>query len=366
MIILGSTGSVGRQALEVAQLFHLPIEALSAGRNVELLNAQIAVHKPKKVALLDKKDYPRLKAPQGTEIFIGAEGIVQMVARAQSPLVLNALVGFGGLEPSLCAFKAGKTLALANKESLVVGGWLLKGAKILPIDSEHFALYSLLKNTAKESVDTLFLTASGGALRDTPLEQIASQNLGAVLKHPNWHMGADITINSASMVNKLFEVLEAFWLFGELKVDACLERSSSVHALVRFKDQSWHAQLSQPDMRLPLIHALSPTNAHNLPTKPLDLSNISFKLEPIDPTRYPLWRFKDLLLQEPKLGVVLNASNEEALRAFKMGAMPFGNIHALVAQSLEHFKDQLPPLDHLEQIKALDTQVRHFMQTLHV
>ncbi|WP_104690880.1 1-deoxy-D-xylulose-5-phosphate reductoisomerase [Helicobacter heilmannii] len=366
MIILGSTGSVGRQALEVAQLFHLPIEALSAGRNVELLNAQIAVHKPKKVALLDKKDYPRLKAPQGTEIFIGAKGIVQMVASSQSDLVLNALVGFSGLEPSLCTFQEGKTLALANKESLVVGGWLLKGAKILPIDSEHFALYALLKNTPKESVDTLFITASGGALRDTPLAQIPSQSLEEVLKHPNWQMGADITINSASMVNKLFEVLEAFWLFGGLKVDACLERSSSVHALVRFKDQSYHAHLSQPDMRLSILHALSPTNVQNLPSKPLDLFNTPLKFEPIDPARYPLWRFKDLLLQQPKLGVVLNASNEEALRAFKTGAMPFGNIHALVAQSLEHFKDQLPPLDHLEQIKALDTQVRRFMQTLHV
>ncbi|BEG58064.1 1-deoxy-D-xylulose 5-phosphate reductoisomerase Dxr [Helicobacter sp. NHP21005] len=341
MIILGSTGSVGRQALEVAQLFNLPIEALSAGRNVELLNTQIAAHKPKKVAILDKKDYPLLKAPQGTEIFIGAEGIAQMVARAQSSLVLNALVGFGGLEPSLCAFKAGKTLALANKESLVVGGWLLKGAKILPIDSEHFALHSLLKNTAEESVDTLFLTASGGALRDTPLEQIASQNLGAVLKHPNWHMGADITINSASMVNKLFEVLEAFWLFGGLKVDACLERSSSVHALVRFKDQSYHAHLSRPDMRLSILHALSPQNVPKAPIKPLEIFSTPLKFEPIDTDRYPLWRFKNLLLDQPKLGVVLNASNEEALRAFKTGAIPFGNINALVAKSLEHFKGQL-------------------------
>ncbi|BCZ16934.1 1-deoxy-D-xylulose 5-phosphate reductoisomerase Dxr [Helicobacter sp. NHP19-003] len=364
MIILGSTGSVGRQALEVAELFNLPIEALSAGRNVQLLNAQIAAHKPKKIAILEKQDYPHLQVPAGTEVFIGGEGIAQMVASSQSPLVLNALVGFSGLEPSLCAFKAGKTLALANKESLVVGGWLLKGAHILPIDSEHFALNVLLKNTPKEHIDTLFLTASGGALRDTPLEQIANQSLEEVLQHPNWQMGVDITINSASMANKLFELVEAHWLFGGLKVDACLERSSSVHALVRFKDQSYHAQLSHPDMRLPIIHALSPENAPNAPTKPLEIFSTPFKFEPIDTDRYPLWRFKDLLLQEPKLGVVLNASNEEALQIFKAGAMPFGKISALVAHSLEHFKDKLPPLENLEQIQALDKEVRHFVQAL--
>ncbi|BCZ18545.1 1-deoxy-D-xylulose 5-phosphate reductoisomerase Dxr [Helicobacter sp. NHP19-012] len=364
MIILGSTGSVGRQALEVAQFFNLPIEALSAGRNVELLNAQIATHKPKKIAILDEKDYPHLKAPTGTEVFIGAEGIAQMVVSSKSELVLNALVGFGGLEPSLCAVRAGKTLALANKESLVVGGWLLKDAQILPIDSEHFALHSLLKNTPKECIDALFLTASGGALRDTPLEQIAHQSLSEVLKHPNWQMGIDITINSASMINKLFEVLEAYWLFGGLKVEACIERSSCVHALVRFKDQSWHAQLSQPDMRLPIIHALSPKNALNAPMKPLDLFNTSLNFEPIDLIRYPLWGFKNLLLQQPKLGVVLNASNEEALKAFKTGGISFGKMRTLVAQSLEHFKDNLPPLESLEQIKSLDLQVRNFVRNL--
>ncbi|GMB90949.1 1-deoxy-D-xylulose-5-phosphate reductoisomerase [Helicobacter ailurogastricus] len=364
MIILGSTGSVGRQALEVSACFNLPIEALSAGRNVELLNAQIAAHKPKKVALLNKQDYPRLKAPKSTEVFIGAEGIAQMVASSQSEIVLNALVGFGGLEPSLCATRAGKTLALANKESLVVGGWLLKGAQILPIDSEHFALHSLLKNTPKECIDTLFLTASGGALRDTPLEQIANQSLKKVLQHPNWQMGADITINSASMANKLFELLEAHWLFGGIGVDACIERSSCVHALVRFKDQSYHAHLSQPDMRLPIIHALSPKNAPRALTKPLDLYSTSLKFEPIDVARYPLWRLKDLLLQRPKLGVVLNASNEEALKAFKAGAISFGKMSTFMAQSLEHFKDKLPALESLEQIKALDSQVRAFVQTL--
>ncbi|WP_163532613.1 1-deoxy-D-xylulose-5-phosphate reductoisomerase [Helicobacter suis] len=363
LLLLGSTGSIGRQSLEVARAFNLPIEGLSAGKNIELLNAQIKTYHPQKVALLDPQDLSLLKVPAGVEVFVGIEGLNELVGSASSSIVLNALVGFAGLEPSLIALKQGKTLALANKESLVVAGWLLNTTKILPIDSEHFALWDLLQNTPKERVESLYITASGGALRDVPIDQISSQSLEKVLKHPNWQMGPHITINSANMVNKLFEVLEAYYLFGIEKIEACIERSSCVHALLRFKDQSWHAQLASPDMQLPIAYALCPNLAYKTPHKPLEILQIPpLTFEPIQTARYPLWGLKDLLLENPKLGVVLNTSNEIALKAFMDKQIRFGKIATWINQSLYHFKDVCSYLHTLEDVKNLDQEVRSWMQ----
>lgn len=366
VLILGSTGSIGTQALEVAKHFGIGIEGLSAGSNVKLLNAQIKAYAPNKVALLNPKDVPLLEVPKGVGVFVGTEGICEMIAQSRASVVLNAIVGFGGLMPTLSALKHQKTLALANKESLVVAGWLVDSSRILPIDSEHFGLWALLHKQNLDRIQTLYLTASGGALRDVPPNQISHQSLEKVLQHPNWKMGAQITINSASMINKLFEVLEAYWLFGLDRIDAYIERTSSVHALVLFKDHSWHAQLSNPDMRLPIAHALCPHLAQQSASiKPLDLLNLPpLVFEAIDTAKYPLWALKAELLKSPKLGVVLNASNEVVLKAFMAKKISFGQMPSLIVQSLEHFEKDAQDLHTLEDIIALDARVRRFTEAL--
>ncbi|WP_199769926.1 1-deoxy-D-xylulose-5-phosphate reductoisomerase [Helicobacter bizzozeronii] len=366
ILILGSTGSIGMQALKVAQHFNIKIKGLSAGRNIPLLNAQIKTHQPSQVAILDPSDRSLLQVPQGVEVFVGTQGICEMIACSQASLVLNAIVGFGGLAPTLSALQHHKKLALANKESLVVAGWLLDTKQILPIDSEHFGLWALLQKHPLEHVQMLYLTASGGALRDVPLSDIPTQSLEKVLQHPNWQMGAPITINSANMVNKLFEVLEAYWLFGLTNIDAYIERTSSVHALIRFKDHSVHAQLSSPNMQLPIAHALMPSLACQTPLiEPLDLLSLPpLRFEPIDTARYPLWALKNTLLAHPKLGVVLNASNEAALQAFRAKKIAFGQMANLIFQALEHFERDTLELHTLEDILALDQEVRGFCTKL--
>ncbi|WP_104750852.1 1-deoxy-D-xylulose-5-phosphate reductoisomerase [Helicobacter salomonis] len=359
-IILGSTGSIGTQALEVAQTLGVEVEALSGGHNETLLLQQIHAHKPKKVFLPQPSRAFLRDLPHNVALFAGARGLEGMLQACHSPVVLNALSGFVGLKPTLITLEQHKTLALANKESLVVAGWLLDTARMVPIDSEHFGLWSLLQHRNIAEVQTLYLSASGGALRDLKPEQIPHQSLEKVLKHPNWDMGVHITINAANMLNKLFEVLEARWLFGIDAIDAYIERTSSVHALVRFKDQSLHAQLSTPDMKLPIAHALAPKQAHQQASiAPLDLCVLPpLQFEPIDTRKYPLWALKDTLLENPKLGVVLNASAEVATQAFIEGKISFGQIVRIVEEGLMRFEDTTKSLANLEDIYTLDAQIR--------
>ncbi|WP_205588329.1 1-deoxy-D-xylulose-5-phosphate reductoisomerase [Helicobacter vulpis] len=366
MVILGSTGSIGTQALEVAQLLGVRLEALSAGRNEELLLQQIHAHKPQKVFLPQPSRAFMQALPKEVVLFQGTHGLEEMLGACCSHLVLNALSGFAGLQPTLSTLQQGKTLALANKESLVVAGWLLPTQNMIPIDSEHFGLWSLLKQRSISEVQTLYLGASGGALRDLDPEQIPHQSLEKVLKHPNWSMGMHITINAANMLNKLFEVLETRWLFGISAIDAYIERTSSVHALVRFKDQSLHAQLATPDMKLPIAHALAPKLAPKLASiAPLDLCALPpLRFEPIDTRKYPLWALKDTLLENPKLGVVLNASAEAACQAFIEGKIAFGQIVQVVEQSLARFESACRGLSHLEDIYHLDAQARVFAKNV--
>ncbi|WP_104733487.1 1-deoxy-D-xylulose-5-phosphate reductoisomerase [Helicobacter felis] len=360
VVILGSTGSIGTQALEVAQTLGVGVEALSGGRNEALLLEQIHAHKPQKVFLPQPSKGFLKDLPSQVALFAGTQGLEEMLESCRSPVILNALSGFAGLKPTLSTLQHHKTLALANKESLVVAGWLLDTKGMIPIDSEHFGLWSLLQGRDIQEVAQLYLSASGGALRDLEPEQIPYQSLEKVLKHPNWDMGAHITINAANMLNKLFEVLEARWLFGITCIDACIERTSSVHALVRFKDQSLHAQLSTPDMKLPIAHALAPKQASQQASiAPLDLCDLPpLKFEPIDTRKYPLWALKDTLLENPKLGVVLNASAEVACQAFIKGQISFGQIVGVVQESLARFSNATKSLANLEDIYTLDAQVR--------
>lgn len=405
MILLGSTGSIGVNTIKVAKTFNMPIEALSAGRNIDLLNTQMREVLPQKIAIADSKDFPKLDnafiKKHKISVYCEESGLLEMIGDSQSALVVNALVGFAGLAPSLQAKQCGKKLALANKESLVVAGWLLKDYKITPIDSEHFGLWYLAQNTrflhaqdfenphardSKNSQNTqdstnfqnpqdfpmqsgikkLLLTASGGALRDMPLEKLANATPQEALKHPNWSMGQKITIDSATMINKLFEVLEARWLFGIECINALIEKNSLIHALIEFVDGSLCAHICHSDMRLPIAYALNPVFARtqNIIAS-LDLNALSnLSLTPIDTKRYPLWNLKDTLLSAPKLGVTLNASNEVAVNAFLSGHIKFGTIEKIIFHALEKFESTKDcALANLEEIKELDSAVRKYSLT---
>ncbi len=359
MVVLGSTGSIGKNALKIAKKFKVKIEALSCGKNIALINEQIKVFKPKKVAILDANDLDDLE-PLGAKVFVGLEGIDAMIEECVSNLVINAIVGVAGLMASFKSLQTNKKLALANKESLVSAGHLLDISQITPIDSEHFGLWALLQNKALKP-KSLIISASGGAFRDTPLELIPIQNAQNALKHPNWSMGSKITIDSASMVNKLFEILETYWLFGaSLKIDALIERSSIVHALVEFEDNSIIAHLASADMQLPISYAIDPKLASlSASIKPLDLYALSaIKFEPISMERYTLWRYKDLLLENPKLGVVLNASNEVAIEKFLNKEIAFGGLIKTISQALESYAKTPFKLSNLDEVLALDKEVR--------
>ncbi|WP_317372768.1 1-deoxy-D-xylulose-5-phosphate reductoisomerase [Helicobacter canis] len=358
MIILGSTGSIGIAALKIASLFSYKIEALAAGRNIALLNQQILAHRPKLVCIADERDLGQLEA-RGARVFVGESGICEMLEAAHSALVVNAIVGFAGLKPSLHTQYCKKTLALANKESLVAGGWLLDTKAIMPIDSEHFGLWYLRTNRA---IKRLVITASGGAFRDTPIHTIKDQTKSAALRHPNWQMGQKITIDSASMMNKIFEILEAYWLFGCKDIEALIERSSSVHALIEFIDGSTTAHFALPDMRLPIAYAIDPKQASTTSIIPsMDLSQIlAITFDPIDTNRYPLYELKDALLENPKLGVIVNASNEQAISHFLQDKITFGAIYELVKSALEVFAPKLPELESYTAIATLDKEVRQW------
>ncbi len=364
MILLGSTGSIGTNTLKVASAFGLPIESLSAGKNIALFNEQIRHHHPRKICIADSEDLPKLDMSfiksHNIQIFSGEEGLSEMIESSQSHLAINALVGYAGLAPSLKIKQCGKKLALANKESLVSAGWLFADYPITPIDSEHFGLWYL--HTARK-IHKLYITASGGALRDMPLADLPSATPAQALKHPNWSMGQKITIDSATMVNKLFEILEAYWLFGISDIDAFIEEHSAIHALIEFVDGSITAHISHADMQLPIAYALDEQQAKHTRLIPrFDIATLAaLRFSPIDVRRYPVWELKNTLLAYPKLGIVLNASNEVALHAFLDSRISFGKISACILRSVQYFESiKTHALADIQDIKALDSEVRAF------
>ncbi|WP_456431760.1 1-deoxy-D-xylulose-5-phosphate reductoisomerase [Nitratifractor sp.] len=353
MVLLGSTGSIGLNTLEIARRFQIPVEALVAGNNLELLQEQIDEFQPDLVAIADPSRIGEIRHPR---VYAGAEGILRLLEESASPRIVNALVGYAGLAPTLKALELGRTLALANKESLVIAGAFLDRSRIFPIDSEHFGLWYLLNGCPFRR---LVITASGGALRDHSPEAIRRAGYAEALRHPNWSMGDKITIDSASMVNKLFELLEARWLFDTDAVDAVIERRSIVHALVEFVDGSTTAHLAGVDMKLPIAYALEcPITEPVL--EPVDLLGIGpIAFEAIDTERYPLWQLKAELLARPRLGVVLNAANEAALKGFRAGRYDFGTMTDTILDAWRHFRDWEP--QSLEEVMEMDTAVRRYV-----
>ncbi len=353
MVLLGSTGSIGLNTLEICRRFHIPVEALVAGNNLELLQEQIDEFQPEIVAIADPS---RIGEIRHKRVYGGQEGVMRLLEDSASEIVINAIVGAAGLRPTLKAQKLGRRLALANKESLVIAGAFLDRKRIFPIDSEHFGLWYLQNSRIPRR---LIITASGGALRDWKLEDIYQASFTDTLKHPNWSMGERITVDSASMANKLFEILEARWLFECDSIDALIERRSIIHALIEFTDGSTTAHLADVDMKLPIAYALEcPIDEPIL--EPVDLLGIgAIRFEEIDTKRYPLWQLKDSLLASPKLGVVLNAANEAAMEGFRRGKYPFGVMLEIIIDTFRRYENKNPST--LEEVFDLDRSVRRYV-----
>ncbi|MDR0762838.1 MAG: 1-deoxy-D-xylulose-5-phosphate reductoisomerase [Campylobacteraceae bacterium] len=355
MVILGSTGSIGLNTLFIAKKFNLKVNALCANKNSELLNRQIEEFSPEFVAIGDETKAKEINHPR---VFAGVNGILEMIDAAykkDDTLLVNALVGFAGLRPTIKAIEKGYKIALANKESLVIAGEFLDISRISPIDSEHFGLWYLLD---KRKPVKLILTASGGAFRDTPLKKLDNVSLSEALNHPNWQMGQKITIDSATMVNKLFEILEAYWLFGIQDIDALIETKSIIHALVQFTDGSTTAHLANADMKLPIAFALLGEVSEPIlpPVNLLQIKNIEFR--DIDLERYPVWQLRKTLLQKPHLGVVLNAANEIAIRLFLENRITFTDIASYILKAMNKFEN-IHVLN-FNELFAADKEVREF------
>ena len=353
IVLLGSTGSIGVNTLKVASRYEIPIEALVAGTNLYLLNEQIAQYKPRYVAIANEEDRDAVNHPN---VFCGEQGILELLEQTQSKTIVNALVGYTGLAPTLKAIELGRRVALANKESLVVAGEFIDMDRITPIDSEHFGLWYLL---GERPFSKLTITASGGAFRDWENDAVATATFADALKHPNWSMGNKITIDSATMTNKIFELLEAKWLFGSSEIDAVIERKSIIHALAQFQDGSTTAHLAGIDMKLPIAFALrGKVEEEILP--PLDLLEIgTLKFEAIEAAKYPIWEIKEHLLQNPHLGVVVNAANEEAIKAFEKGESTFFGMAKIVLDAYKKFEDI--HANTIREIIEIDKEVRKYV-----
>ena len=352
--LLGSTGSIGVNTLNICRRFGIKVEALAVnGGNITLLKKQIEEFQPKFVAISNPEAAKEIDHPA---LFIGDSAVTDMLDEISSELIVNSMVGYAGLIPTLKAQKLGKKIALANKESLVVAGSFIDTSSITPIDSEHFGLWYLLNDKTPKR---LIITASGGAFRDWDIKDIYSAKYEDALKHPNWSMGDKITIDSASMVNKLFEVLEAKWLFGSDNIEAYIERKSIIHALIEFKDGSTTAHIAGVDMKLPIAFAiLDRVEEEILPNiEPTSIQNISF--EEIDIDRYPLWRLKSEILASPKSGVVLNSANEAAMEIFRRGDCTFGQMCNMILDSYEKFRDNIP--QSVDDIFEIDSKVRAYV-----
>lgn len=353
MILLGSTGSIGVNTLEVAKKFSMGVEVLVAGNNIELLNKQIKEHNPKTVVIANKEDVHRVNH---NNVFSGEEAILRVIEESKSELVVNALVGFLGLRPTLTSLACGKKMALANKESLVACGAFIDTTKIQPIDSEHFGLWYLMQN---RPVEKMIITASGGAFRDWEIDKLKNATLEDTQKHPNWSMGQKITIDSATMMNKMFELLEARWLFGEGKYDAIIETKSLIHALIDFKDGSTTAHLAHASMQLPIAFALNCKMQENI-LPHVDLLKVgSLEFREITTDRYPIWDIKEELLKNPSRAVVVNAANEAAIEKFISREIGFMDIAKTVIRAYEKF-DTLPKS--VDDVFALDEEVRNFVR----
>ncbi len=347
LLILGSTGSIGRQALDVCSRSpELELVGLSAERSWEALVQQAAQHGVQRIALADAHAAARAaEAWTDGQVLSGADGLVELVVRSEADIVLNSLVGSAGLAPTVATLGEGIDLALANKESLVVGGELVMalaeatGARIVPVDSEHTALHQLIAGQPPGTVQRLTVTASGGPFRGRSREQLRDVTVQEALAHPTWAMGGKITIDSATLMNKGLEVMEAHHLFGTPYdcIDVVVHPQSTVHGLVSLADGAMLAHLGPPDMRIAISYALHGGESVELPIAPLDLARIgSLDFEPVDEDAFPcLALAREAAVAGGTAPCVLNAANEVAVHAFLAGRLSFLGIPEVIEQTIE-------------------------------
>ncbi|MFD1018218.1 1-deoxy-D-xylulose-5-phosphate reductoisomerase [Thalassobacillus hwangdonensis] len=375
--VLGATGSIGIQTLDVIRLHpdNFAVHALAFGRNIEKAVPLIQEFNPEMVVVQDdhvKDELLKQLVNYEGEVRSGIEGMVDASIHPDVDILLNAVMGSIGLTATMRAIQAGKTIAIANKETLVTAGHLVMeeaekyGVELLPVDSEHSAIHQSLNGENPARMERLILTASGGSFRDKKRDDLVGVTVEDALNHPNWSMGAKITIDSASMMNKGLEVIEAHWLFGlpYEKIDVIQHRESVIHSMVEFVDRSVMAQLGTPDMKVPIQYALSYPDRLDLPkTKRLDLEEIAtLHFEKMDFERFPCLR---MAYETGRMGgsmpTVLNAANEQAVQLFLDGRISFLDIEALIGKALEkHDKIRKPDL---ETIMEIDKETRKQVQT---
>jgi 1-deoxy-D-xylulose-5-phosphate reductoisomerase len=361
LIILGSTGSIGQNALKVVRHLSgtLEVTGIAAGSNVALLAAQAHEFGCSKVAVADASLYSKLKnkVPAHTAVYAGSKGIEDLIRESDdTDMVLCAIVGSASLMPVITAIETGKDIALASKEALVMAGSAVMNAaeknniRILPVDSEHSAIFQCLENKRHSDINRIILTASGGAFRTWTKKEMEKATLSDALAHPTWNMGAKVTIDSATLMNKALEIIEAKWLFdmpGE-KIDVLIHHQSVIHSMVEFIDGTILAQMGTPDMRFPIQYALTYPEKYPGSLKPLDFtkfSTLSFAVP--DKEKYPSISFAyEALKTGGTLPAVMNAANEIAVNRFQKGEISFTSIWKIIEKTMSLHKSlDRPPLD---------------------
>ncbi len=373
--LLGATGSIGTQAVDILSNHRdeFALAAMSIGKNIPLARKIIHDLSPELVSTLYKEDAEKLQAEfPGISFVYGEKGVSEVAVYNKSEIVVNGVMGSVGLQPTLQAIEARKTIALANKETLVTAGHLVMeaaknyGVSILPVDSEHSAIFQALQGEKTKNIERIILTASGGSFRDRTRDELKNVTVEDALNHPNWSMGAKITIDSASMMNKGLEIIEAHWLFNlpYEKIDVLLHKESIIHSMVEFHDSSVIAQLGSPDMRVPIQYAL--TYPDRLPLKNAQRLNLAqigqLHFQEMDLERFRCLKFA---IEAGKAGgsypTVLNAANEAAVAAFLAKRITFLQIEDFVEKALnEHKKVESPSLYEIEEI---DRETRLYLQS---
>ncbi|WP_405114083.1 1-deoxy-D-xylulose-5-phosphate reductoisomerase [Paenibacillus sp. FSL K6-1217] len=374
--ILGSTGSIGTQTLDIVAMHPdaFEVDGLAAGSNTELLLDQVRRFRPRRVSVSTKElaEEIRPRLPAGVELYSGSEGLVEIAAGGDAETVVTALVGSVGLQSTLAAIEAGRHIGLANKETLVTAGHLVtelakrKGVQLLPVDSEHSAIFQCLNGENREDVASITITASGGSFRDYKREQLKNVTVEDALRHPNWSMGAKITIDSATMVNKGLEVIEAHHLFAlpYEQIDVLLHPESIIHSYVEFRDSSIIAQLGTPDMRVPIQYALTYPDRWQSPAKRLSLAQVaSLTFREMDYERYPALKMAiDCGMAGGTFTTAFNAANEVAVARFLRGEIPFLRIDEIIDEVLQRHQGETNP--GLEEIHLCDIASRELAAVL--
>ncbi|HWP24549.1 MAG TPA: 1-deoxy-D-xylulose-5-phosphate reductoisomerase [Candidatus Binatia bacterium] len=353
--LLGSTGSIGVSTLALVREFpeRFRVHGMVAGRNLVRLAKQIKEFKPACVAIQREEDVPRLRKLLGgarTDILWGEAGASAVATASEVDIVVAAIVGGAGLMPSFKGLLAGKEIALANKEALVMAGEIFvkaareKGVRLLPVDSEHSAIFQCLQGNQRAEVDKLILTASGGPFLRTPLNRLAKVTVEQALRHPNWKMGPKITIDSATMMNKGLEVIEARWEFdmNPADIEVVIHPQSLVHSMVRYQDGSIIAQLGVADMRIPIAYALCFPHRLKGSWRPLDLTGAgTLDFLPVEKRRFPALSLAyDALREGGTMSTVLNAANEEAVAAFLQRRIGFRDIHRIIDKTMQRYTNR--------------------------